>query len=432
MSGVTDHIGELTASTDAAMAAMRAGGFEHRGDHPVRDDIDLMDGGFYATEPHEAWTWMRRNAPVYHDPHTDVWALSRYDDIVASEKNPEVFSNAANIRPRMEATPMMISMDDPEHALRRKLVSRGFTPPRVRAQEARLRQICDDLLDGVCERGECDFVWDVAAHLPLIVIADMLGFPESDRPQLLEWSDQMLKGTTSTDPEALLEAAGAMEGFWGHQTAAIEERRGCPADDLISVLVHAEVDGDSLDDDSLVWESLLILIGGDETTRHVISGGLAELCHHPDQRDELAADPSFMKSAVDEMLRWVSPVKNMNRRVTRDVELRGQRLRAGDDVLMLYPSANRDEEVFDDPHTFDIHRSPNLHLAFGFGPHFCMGSALARLELRVLFEQLLARIPDVELAVPYTDLPRRASSFISGFESLPVRFTPTAPVGAPA
>lgn len=429
---MTEKIDELTASTDAAMAAMRAGGFEHRGDHPLRDDVNLMDGEFYAREPHEAWAWMRQNAPVYHDPHTDVWAISRYDDIVASEKNPEVFSNAENIRPRMGATPMMISMDDPEHAFRRKLVSRGFTPPRVRAQEQRLRQICDDLLDDVCERGECDFVWDVAAHLPLIVIADMLGFPESDRPKLLEWSDQMLKGTTSTAPAALMDAAEAMEGFWAHQAAAVEERRGCPADDLISVLVHAEVDGDSLDEESLVWESLLILIGGDETTRHVITGGLAELCRHPDQRDELVADPSLSRSAVEEMLRWVSPVKNMNRRVTRDVEVRGQQLRAGDDVLMLYPSANRDEEMFDDPHTFDIRRSPNLHVAFGFGPHFCMGSALVRLELRVMFERLLARMPDIELAVPFEELPRRPSSFISGFESLPVRFTPSAPAGSSA
>ncbi|MCZ7530244.1 MAG: cytochrome P450 [Acidimicrobiia bacterium] len=411
---------------------MRRGGFEHRGDHPLHPDVNLMDGEFYAREPHDVWTWMRENAPVYHDPHTDVWAVARYDDLVACEKNAEVFSNAQNIRPRMTGTPMMISMDDPEHALRRKLVGKGFTPPRVRAQENRLREICDQLLDAVCERGECDFVWDVAAHLPLIVIADMLGFPPEDRPQLLEWSDQMLKGTTSTDTDALMEAAEAMEGFWAHQTDVIEQRRVCPADDLTSVLVHAEVDGLSLDLDSLVWESLLVLIGGDETTRHVISGGLVELCQHPDQKADLIADPSLTKSAVEEMLRWVSPVKNMNRRVTRDTDVRGQHLREGDDVLMLYPSANRDEDVFEDPFTFDIRRHPNLHVAFGFGPHFCMGSALARLELRVLFEHLMARMPDIDLAIAYDDLPRRPSSFVSGFESVPVTFTPSAPVGASA
>ncbi len=427
---MTEGIDDLSAATEESMAAMRRGGFEHRGDHPLHPDVDLMDGAFYAREPHDVWTWMRENAPVYHDPHTDVWAVTRYDDLVACEKNAEVFSNAQNIRPRMTATPMMISMDDPEHALRRKLVSKGFTPPRVRAQENRLREICGQLLDAVCERGECDFVWDVAAHLPLIVIADMLGFPPEDRPQLLEWSDQMLKGTTSTDAGALAEAAEAMEGFWAHQTDAIEQRRVCPVDDLISVLVDAEVDGKSLDLDSLLWESLLVLIGGDETTRHVISGGLAELCQHPDQKADLVADPSLTKSAVEEMLRWVSPVKNMNRRVTRDIDVRGQHLREGDDVLMLYPSANRDEDVFDDPFTFDIRRHPNLHVAFGFGPHFCMGSALARLELRVLFEQLMTRMPDIDLAIAYDDLPRRPSSFVSGFESVPVTFTPSAPVGA--
>jgi cytochrome P450 family 142 subfamily A polypeptide 1 len=191
--------------------------------------------------------------------------------------------------------------------------------------------------------------------------------------------------------------------------------------------VHAEVDGDRLDDEELVQESLLILVGGDETTRHVISGGTAELVRNPDQRDRLAADPSLMDGAVEEMLRWVTPIKNMARTVTHDVELRGQTLRQGQKLLLLYASANRDEAAFDDPRRFDIERSPNDHVAFGFGTHFCLGASLARLELKVMTERILTRLPDLEMV---GDTPLRPANFISGFERMPVRFTPTAPVGA--
>ena len=202
-----------------------------------------------------------------------------------------------------------------------------------------------------------------------------------------------------------------------------------PSDDLVSVLVHAEVDGERLDDESIVQESLLILIGGDETTRHVITGGMLALVNHPDERDRLRADlAGGMQVAVEEMLRWVTPIKNMSRSVTRDVEIGGQQLHAGDQLILVYPSANRDEAVFADPFRFDVARDPNPHLAFGFGAHFCLGASLARLELNVMFERLLSRMPDVELAG--TDLPYRASNFIVGPEAMPVRFTPTAPVGA--
>ena len=195
-------------------------------------------------------------------------------------------------------------------------------------------------------------------------------------------------------------------------------------------LCHAEIDGDSLDDDSLVHETLLILIGGDETTRHVISGGVEELLAHPDQQERLAADPAgLMPSAVEEMLRWVSPIKNMARVATRDVELAGARIRAGQELILLYPSANRDEAVFEDADTFDITRSPNPHMAFGFGAHFCLGNQLARLELRIMVERALARLPDLHLAVDRGALPRRPANFISGIEEMPVEFTPTAPLG---
>jgi cytochrome P450 family 142 subfamily A polypeptide 1 len=196
----------------------------------------------------------------------------------------------------------------------------------------------------------------------------------------------------------------------------------------MSVLVHAEVDGDRLGDDDLVHESLLILIGGDETTRHVISGGMEQLLLAPGERRRLVDDPALLPTAVEEMLRWVSPIKNMCRTVTHDLEFRGQRMRTGQKCMLLYESANRDEEVFDDPFRFDVGRDPNEHVAFGFGTHFCLGNSLARLELRVMFERVLTRLPDLELAT--TDpLPRRRANFVSGLESMPVRFTPTARVG---
>jgi cytochrome P450 family 142 subfamily A polypeptide 1 len=399
--------------------------------HPVHPAIDLLAGEFYADDPHPHWTWMREHAPVYYDAKNDVWALTRYADVLAASKDTTTFSNARNgNRPHGAPLPMMIHMDDPAHLQRRKLVNRGFTPRRVRDNEAEVRQICDAIIDRVCERGECDFVWDIAAPLPLILIGNMLGFEQSSYDDLLRWSDDMLKGTTSTDPSAALRAREAGAAFRQYQLAVIDERRrNGLRDDLVSVLMQAEVDGHVLDDESLVMETLLILIGGDETTRHVITGGMHALLEHPDQRALLARDfDAHIDTAVEEMLRWVSPIKNMNRAVTRDVEFGGQQLREGDQVLLMYESANRDEAVFADPFTFDVTRDPNHHLAFGFGAHFCLGNALARVELKVMFERLLTRLPDLELASD-EPLPRRPSNFIVGFEEMPVRFTPSAPVG---
>jgi cytochrome P450 family 142 subfamily A polypeptide 1 len=227
-------------------------------------------------------------------------------------------------------------------------------------------------------------------------------------------------------------AMHAFIGYTEYINPVLADRRATGStDDLVGVLAHAEIEGDSLDDASLIHETLLILIGGDETTRHVISGGVEELLAHPDQHHKLAADPDgLMQGAVEEMLRWVSPIKNMARTATHDVELSGEQIHAGQELLLLYPSANRDEAVFDDPETFDITRSPNPHMAFGFGAHFCLGNQLARLELRVMVERLLARLPDLHLALDRAELPRRKANFISGIEEMPVEFTPTAPVGA--
>jgi len=288
-----------------------------------------------------------------------------------------------------------------------------------------VRRACDRIIDVVCERGECDLVTDVAAWLPMIMIGDALGVAPADRAQLLAWSDALLSALTGRPED--MEAAGVAFGeYTAFAMATIADRRESPADDLMSILVHAEIDGERLTDDEVLFDSILILIGGDETTRHVISGGMYQLLSDPDQRARLAADRSLLPGAVEEMLRWVSPIKNMNRTATRDVELGGQVIGEGDPVLLLYPSANRDEDVFDDPFRFDIERSPNDHVAFGFGTHFCMGASLARMELACMVDHLLRRLPDLELVTP--DEPAfRPANFVSGYESLPVRFTPVAP-----
>lgn len=393
----------------------------------ARPDVDLLDGTFYAGDPYPAFAWMRRHEPLYHDPHSGLWAVTRYEDVRAIGQDPGRFSNAGGSRPVGYAMPMMIDMDAPEHRRRRRLVSHGFTPAAVRDLEAHIRAICDDIIDQVCERGACDLVAEVAAPLPLYVIGDMLGIAPADRADLLRWSDTMLESQGSPDPGAAERATAAFGEWQAYIAARIEERRRSGrADDLIGTLVHAEVDGDRLDDESLVFESLLILVGGDETTRHVISGGIEALLRHPEQAEALRADRSLVPGAVEEMLRWVSPIKNMTRTATEAVTLHGCTVEAGQQLLLMYPSANRDETVFDRPDTFDVRRTPNDHVAFGFGAHLCLGNRLARAELAVMVDRLLDRLPDLRLADPDTPLERRPSNFISGLESLPVVFTPTA------
>ncbi|HEY1827757.1 MAG TPA: cytochrome P450 [Acidimicrobiales bacterium] len=399
---------------------------------PAELGIDLLDGTFYGREPHDAYAWMRANAPVYYDEANDLWAAASYSAVKAISVDTDAFSSAQGIRPKFPQLPMMIDFDAPEHVRRRRLVSEGFTPKRVRAMEPELRTICDALIDNVCEKGSCDFVADLAAPLPIIVIANLLGVAPQDRDDLLRWSDDMLKSQGAPDPSLLEGATTAFIQYTDYINPVLADRKASGStEDLVGVLAHAEIDGDSLDDDSLIHETLLILIGGDETTRHVISGGFEELLANPDQRDRLAADPEgLMQGAVEEMLRWVSPIKNMARTATRDTDVEGGTIKTGQEVILLYPSANRDEAVFDNAEAFDITRSPNPHMAFGFGAHFCLGNQLARLELKVMTERLLARLPDLHLTVERGALPRRPANFISGFEEMPVAFSPTASVGA--
>ncbi|MBI3782011.1 MAG: cytochrome P450 [Deltaproteobacteria bacterium] len=389
--------------------------------HPIDADIRLADGDFYSTDPHKHFAWMRRHAPLYWDEKGSVWGVTRYDDVMQISKDSETFCNRHGMRPDSPPMPSMINLDDPDHKRRRALVNKGFTANRVRAHEPKVREICVDLIERAAAKGRFDFVRDIAAPLPMIMIGDMLGVEPQDRDDLLRWSDDLILGATMTAPmEYIMAAQRAFEEYGAYHRKVVADRRAQPRDDLMSVLVHANIDGDTLSDDALLHESLLILVGGDETTRHVISGGMYQLLLHPDQMHKLAADPARVPTAVEEMLRWVTPIQNMARTATRDVELHGQTIREGDKVLLLYPSANRDEDVFADPFRFDIERQPNEHLAFGgYGAHFCLGASLARLELRMMFEEIARRLPRLRL-VHDEPPPLRPSNFIVGIEEMPV------------
>jgi cytochrome P450 family 142 subfamily A polypeptide 1 len=389
--------------------------------HPPHTGIALTDGAFYANDPHPHFDWMREHAPLHWDEVGQVWGVSRYADVLALSKDPPTFCSGSGIRPQQPALPYMVDMDDPAHKRRRSLVSRGFTPRRLQEQERRIREVSAGLIEDAKASGSFDFVKDVAAWLPLIIIGDMLGVDPSDHARLLAWSEAMVLGDGATDPELLMQAAAAFDEYITYQRDVIANRRAHPRDDLVSILVQAEIDGERLSENDLLMESLLILIGGDETTRHVLSGGMYELLQRPDQLRALIRDPTAIPVAVEEMLRWVSPIQNMARTASREVELHGQRIEAGHKVLLLYPAANRDPAAFRDPHRFDVLRAPNEHVAFGIGAHYCLGANLARLELRVFFEELVRRMPNLTLSS--ADPPRRRpSNFICGIERLPVEW----------
>lgn len=396
----------------------------------TKPDVDLTDGTFYADGgARGAYGWMRANEPVFRD-RNGLAAASTYQAVIDAERTPEVFSNAGGIRPDQPGFPYMIDMDDPAHLLRRKLVNAGFTRKRVHAQLPSIETLCDTLIDAVCERGECDFVRDIAAPLPMAVIGDMLGVLPEERSMLLRWSDDLVAGLSShLDPESATAQAvmAAFAGWTEFTRNTITKRRAEPTDDLFSVLVNAEVDGAQMTDDEIIFETLLILIGGDETTRHTLSGGTAQLLRHRDQWELLRREPDRLPVAIEEMLRWTSPVKNMCRTLTRDTEFHGTQLREGEKMLLLFESANFDESMFDEPERFDVTRDPNSHVAFGFGTHFCLGNQLARLELRLMTQRILQRLPDLRLASGDA-LPLRPANFVSGLESMPVVFTPSKPL----
>ncbi len=385
-------------------------------EHPVRDGLEVMGLAFHA-DPMPAIRWMHERAPVYWDDHTGLWAITRHADVSRIEANWEDFTSAKGSRPE-SSVPSMINADPPDHTRRRRIVSSGFTPRRVAAHQDFLRATVTELLDAVIDHGRCDFVNDIAKPIPLRMIATLMGLPLADEAKLLHWSDLFAIGGDEIREQV---HAAVME--WAEYIVTEMATRTDPdAEDLISLLMHT--DGEPLSTEDLIYETMLILVGGDETTRHVMSGGLEALLLHPDQWRALQEDRSLLPGAIEEMLRWVTPVRNMNRTATRDLELGGQRILQGDRLLLLYLAANRDAEVFDEPHVFDIRREPNHHVAFGAnGRHFCLGAQLARLELHVLFEELLDRVPDIELIDPSGPQRERAGNFVLGLDALDVRWS---------
>lgn len=391
----------------------------------TKPDVDLTDGTFYADGgAREAYRWMRANEPVFRD-RNGLAAATTHQAVLDAERNPEIFSSTGGIRPETPGMPYMIDMDDPSHLLRRKLVNAGFTRKRVMDKVPSIGTLCDTLIDSVCERGECDFVRDIAAPLPMAVIGDMLGVLPEDRELLLKWSDDLVTGLSSHIDE--LTAQAVMDAFAAYTAFTMDiigKRRAEPTEDLFSILVNAEVEGQRMSDDEIVMETLLILIGGDETTRHTLSGGTEQLLRHRDQWDALVATPDKLPGAIEEMLRWTSPVKNMCRTLTQDTTFHGTDLREGEKIMLMFESANFDESVFGDPENFRIDRNPNNHMAFGFGSHFCLGNQLARLELSMMTTRVLQRLPDLRLADD-AEVPLRPANFVSGPEAMPVVFTPT-------
>lgn len=384
-------------------------------EHPVRDGVEVLSLAFNA-DPFEHFRWMRANAPIYWDDISGLWAVTKHEHISHIEATWETYCSSLGSRPT-SAVPSMINADPPDHTRRRRIVSSGFTPRRVADHEDFLRATVTELIDGVIDQGGCDFVDEIAKPIPLRMIAKLMGLPQADEAKLLHWSDLF-----ATGGEAVMGQVEAAVLEWVEYIVAEMATRTDPAaEDLISLLMHA--DGEPLSTEDLIYETMLILVGGDETTRHVMSGGLEALLLNPAQMAALQADRSLLPGAIEEMLRWVTPVRNMNRTATRDVELGGQQILEGDRLLLLYLSGNRDEAVFDHADRFDITREPNRHMAFGGnGRHFCLGAQLARLELRVLFEEVLDRFDDLALVSPGVTQPERAGNFVLGIEHLPVRW----------
>ncbi|HPG26624.1 MAG TPA: cytochrome P450, partial [Myxococcota bacterium] len=367
------------------------------------DEIRLLDPHFYAGDPWPTYRWLRENSPVHWDARHGVWGISRFADVVAIEKDPELYTSSQGSRPRTASDTSMINADDPHHNGRRRLVSSRFTPRAVRRHEKRIRGIVTELIDAVIGRGECEVVESLASPLPAKIINEWLGFPPHMWEKCRWWSEiTMYAGGQHTsdgsmDFGAVPQAMEAVGEFAQEVLALAALRRKEPKDDLVSIWANAEHDGRKLTDEDVVAEALLVLDGGAETTRSVIGTTVVHLIRHPEERAKLVADPSpeKMRVAVEEFIRFVSPVLNMRRTATRTHTLHGQTIREGDELLLMYPSANRDPAQFEDPDRFDVGREKNQHVAFGFGTHFCLGASVARLELRIMFEELMKRIPDM-------------------------------------
>jgi cholest-4-en-3-one 26-monooxygenase len=405
---------------------------------PSLDALDIVGPQAYADRgyPHEEWARLRRECPVYRydrgDQCTPFWAITKHADIVQVSRRPKILWNAPRLAVFPEGPPPegpvarhLLNMDPPDHADYRKLVSQHFTPRAVRRLEPEIERITSDRLDALAALGDAnpiDFVEQVSGPIPLAVLADLLGVPRSDWELMFRWTNETVG---SGDPEYQAEGRNSREtadrarrSLFEYFAKLAEERRAQPRQDIVSVLTASRIGGAPVPPFELLSYFFLLVVAGNETTRNAMSGGLLALAEHPEQWEKLRANPELVDSAVEEIVRWTTPVIQFCRTPTEEVEVRGQKIPAGDHLCLFYPSANRDEDVFDAPFEFRVDRSPNPHLAFGIGEHFCLGANLARLELRVLFRQLALRLERLELA---GDAERLRSSFLGGVKHLPVR-----------
>jgi cytochrome P450 len=408
------------------------------------DDVDLENDVFAERVPHETFALLRREAPVHWYDWAGgrgFWCITKHADVAAVSRDTKTFSSevgGANLEDLDEdarvARQSMLETDPPRHTRLRGLVGPPFTPRAVKAYELALRELTTTILDRALPLGEFDFIEEIAKELPIRVLARLLGVPDEDTGRLIDWGDRMIANTDPDFADVLhdspeseryrlvpFRSPAALELFeYGHRVAA--ERRARPRDDLVSKLANAEIDGERLTEREFDTMFLLLVVAGNETTRQAIAHGMLALIENREEWERLAADPTLSwTTGADEILRWSSPVLHFRRTATQDIELRGRRIRAGDKVVVWYVSANFDEEVFDEPERFDVGRSPNRHLTFGGGgPHFCLGAHLARLEVQVLFDQLIPRLADMELTGP---VKRVRSNFTNALKAMPVRAT---------
>jgi cytochrome P450 family 142 subfamily A polypeptide 1 len=388
-----------------------------------RMTIDLLDPALYQSNPHDVWAWMRANEPVYRDEKNKLWGITRHADVMDVERRSSVFSSSGVYRAVLSpGESNMIAQDDPRHRQQRMLVQPQLTHAGVATRTAEVEALVAELVSEAVAQGEFDLVELIAGQLPARLTARLLGFPEEMWPQVKSWSERLMRtDMRDRDPVIMDEFIDANREFLGAMMPILEEVSACPRNDFMSIWAHAEIDGQKLPPEAIFHEVGLFIAGGAETTRTAISHGIRAFIDHPEQWEELAAKPELIDSAVEEVLRWVTPLNNFFRMALTDDVVGGQAIAAGDRLVLLYPSANRDESVFNDPFDFDIHRSPNPHLSFGFGTHLCIGANLARLVLTTMFRELSAQAtalsvvsePDVE-----------ANIFARAVRSFQIRVTP--------
>ncbi|MBV1906967.1 MAG: cytochrome P450 [Pseudomonadales bacterium] len=396
--------------------------------------IEIIDAGYYQDNgyPFHMWDKLRKDSPVAYCEHPNLlpfYAISRYDDIIDISRQPMLFESAPLlvVQPQQmmeQQIRSIINMDPPDHRVYRQVMSKYFTKRRLNESQPQMDKVAKQILDAVAAKGEdVDFVDEVSKILPLAVIAELLGLPEADRDQFFKWTNEVVG---SLDPDFARDdgtvgtelAIKAIQEVFEYCTAFVEDRRKTPTDDLTSVLANAKINGEYLPPLELLSYIFILIIAGNETTRNATSGGMLALIQHPEQLEYAVKHPEVVDSMVEEIVRWTSPIIHFCRTPNKDVTLHGVNIQAGEHIAMFYPSANRDETVFDDPYRFDILRSPNQHLGYGIGEHLCLGAHLARVELRAIFKGILQRVKHVELSANPN---RLKSSLIGGIKSLPVK-----------